>query len=119
MYRITEKTLMLGFAGNAKIFLCSESVDLRKGFEGLSCLVETHFQESLISGAYFIFLNKARNRMKILYWDIDGLAIWIKRLEKGRFIKGTQHQALIERREFLMLLEGVTPKRLHNRFRVC
>jgi transposase len=110
---------MLGFAGNSKIFLCKEAVDLRKGFEGLSGLVETYFQESLTTGAYFIFLNKARNRMKILYWDVDGLAIWFKRLEKGRFVKGTQHHDLIERRELLMLLEGVTPKRLHRRFRLC
>lgn len=109
---------MLALAGNAKIFLCNESVDLRKGFEGLSGLVEMHFQEELTSGAYFIFLNKQRDRIKVLYWDIDGLAIWYKRLEKGRFARNAQQQPLMERREFLMLLEGVTPKRLQKRFRV-
>ena len=109
---------MLALAGGAKIFLCHEPVDLRKGFEGLSSLVQSHFAEQLTSGAYFIFLNKARDRMKVLYWDVDGLAIWYKRLEKGRFAKNTQQHPLMERREFLMLLEGVTPKRLHNRFRL-
>jgi transposase len=110
---------MLAITGSAKIFLCKEVVDLRKGFEGLSALVETHFQESITSGAYFIFLNRARNRMKILYWDIDGLAIWFKRLEKGRFTKRIQQRADIDRREFLMLLEGVTPKCLQKRFKIC
>jgi transposase len=109
---------MLAFSGNSRIFLCKDAVDLRKGFEGLSYVVETYFQEQITSGAYFVFLNKARNRMKILYWDVDGLAIWLKRLEKGRFVKGSQHEALLDRREFLMLLEGVTPKRLQKRFRV-
>ena len=109
---------MLALAGSVKIFLCHEPVDLRNGFEGLSGLVQTYFAEKLTGGAYFIFLNKARDRMKVLYWDVDGLAIWYKRLEKGKFVKGTQPHPLMERREFLMLLEGVIPKPLQNRFRV-
>jgi transposase len=54
--------------------------------------------------------------MKVLYWDTDGLAIWFKRLEKGSFSKKEKDQDQITRREFLMLLEGVTPKRLQPRF---
>lgn len=107
---------MLAFASNAKIFLCNEAVDLRKGFEGLSVLVEMLFQAPLTSGAYFIFLNRSRDRMKVLYWDIDGLAIWYKRLGRGRFAKRREQAPLMERREFLMMLEGVVPKCMHKRF---
>jgi transposase len=113
-----EETLMLALSGQARIFLCNKSIDLRKGFEGLSAIVITLFEESLTSGAYFVFLNKTRDRMKVLYWDIDGLAIWYKRLEKGRFKRSNGNESLMERREFLMLLEGITPKRLQKRFRI-
>ena len=69
----------------SKILVYRDPIDMRKGFEGLSALVEIGFTEDLTSGAYFVFLNRQKNRMKILYWDSDGLAIWYKRLEKGKF----------------------------------
>jgi len=108
---------MLAFSGNAKIFLCKEPIDLRKGFEGLGMIVESLFGETVTGGAYFAFLNRQKDRMKVLYWDGDGLAIWYKRLEKGRF-KNQMVGPLMERREFLMMLEGVTPKRFQKRFRI-
>lgn len=63
---------MLALAGNARIFLCREAIDMRKGFEGLSGLVESLFSGELTSGAYFVFLNWNRNRMKVMCWDVDG-----------------------------------------------
>jgi len=109
---------MLIVSGTARIFLYQGMVDMRKGFEGLSGLVENLFSESLTSGTYFVFLNYKRDRMKVLYWDVDGLAIWYKRLEKGSFPKRQSAHAVIERKEFLMLLEGVTPKRIQKRFKI-
>lgn len=109
---------MLSFSGGARFFLYQSPTDLRKGFEGLSTAVESAFQGELTSGAYFIFFNKPRNRIKVLYWDMDGLAIWYKRLEKGTFSKRYMKEGKIERREFLMLLEGVTPKRFQKRFKI-
>jgi transposase len=109
---------MLAIAGTAKILLCQIPMDLRKGFEGLSSLVESVFTEGLTSGAYFVFLNRQRNRMKVLYWDNDGLAIWSKRLEKGSFPERKDKKLILERREFFMLLEGVTPKHMQKRFKV-
>lgn len=110
-----QESRMLAISGGAKIFLCHGSTDLRKGFEGLSALVESGMEQSLTNNAYFIFVNKTRDRMKILYLDIDGLAIWYKRLEKGRFPK--RNQKLLDRREFFMLLEGIEPKRLSRRYK--
>lgn len=109
---------MLVFSGTARIFLCKDPVDLRKGFEGLSGLIEILFEETLTSGAYFVFVNRQRNMMKVLYWDGDGLAIWQKRLEKGLFKRQAQIGQIMERRQFLMMLEGVEPKRLQKRFKI-
>jgi len=107
---------MLTLQGNPRLFLCQYPVSMRKSFEGLSAQVELLFPGELLTGAFFIFLNRKQDQMKVLYWDTDGLAIWFKRLEKGSFSKKEKDQDQITRREFLMLLEGVTPKRLQPRF---
>lgn len=109
---------MLTFSGNVRIFLCQIATDLRKGFDGLSAIVENAYEENLTSGAYFVFFNKPRDRIKILYYDLDGLAIWYKRLEKGTFSKSNLKSGRIERRQFLMLLEGIVPKRLQKRHKI-
>lgn len=106
---------MLAVTGNARFFVYHKPTDLRKGFEGLGAMVEQIFSESLTSGAYFLFTNRRRDRIKILYWDNDGLAIWYKRLEKGSFFTKELGPS-IDRRAFLMLLEGVTPKKMQKRF---
>ena len=107
---------MLAINGSARIFLCQEKVDLRKGYHGLSMIVTEQFEEDLVSNSYFAFLNRLRDRIKILYFDGDGLAIWQKRLEKGSFPKQKVKEPLMTRREFLMMLEGVVPRRVYKRF---
>lgn len=72
-------------SSNAKILLYRQSIDFRKSYDSLIMIVEHLLHEDSTSGKYFIFLNHARNRIKILYWDNDGFAIWMKRLEKGTF----------------------------------
>lgn len=109
---------MIAISGNARVFLHQGYIDLRKGHEGLSHIVKAAFDMSPTSGAYFVFINRPRNRMKILYWDSDGLAIWFKRLEKGTFAKRHFDHQELERREFLMLLEGVVPRRYQKRFKL-
>lgn len=106
---------MFGVSGDAKIFVCLEAVDFRKGFEGLSLMTESLFPKKLLTGAYFVFLNKNRKSIKVLYWDSDGLALWSKRLEKGSFSQ-KELSKQIDRRSFLMLLEGITPKKIARRF---
>jgi transposase len=107
---------MLTIPGNARLFLCQHPVNMRKSFEGLSAIVEQLFPEELLSGALFIFLNRRKDHMKVLFWDKDGLVIWFKRLEKGSFAWKWGSDNVIDRRTFLMLLEGVTPKRLQARY---
>ena len=68
-----------------RVFLCTRPTDLRKGFDGLSGLVQECFGQDPLTGHLFLFLNRRRDRIKILYFDRDGLAIWYKRLESGSF----------------------------------
>jgi transposase len=104
---------MLTLSANARIFLCKDPICMRKSFEGLSAVVEQFFPGELLSGSFFIFLNRSRTHMKVLFWDRDGFAIWYKRLEKGSFACNAQKNTL-DRREFLMLLEGIEPKKIRS-----
>lgn len=70
-----------------------------------------------MSGAFFIFLNKRKDLMKVLFWDNDGFVIWFKRLEKGSFPWKWGCTDTLDRRAFFMMLEGVIPKRLQNRYK--
>ena len=106
---------MLSISGDARVFMCTEPVDLRKGFEGLSALAEALFPNKLMTGAYFGFLNKSGSSIKVLYWDVDGFAIWMKRLEMGTFQKKSITNTMT-RRDFFLLLEGVIPKKITPRF---
>jgi len=108
---------MFSISGDARIFVCLDSVDFRKGFEGLSWMAESLFPEKLLTGAYFVFLNKSCGSIKVLYWDVDGLAIWSKRLEKGTFSRKSLSREM-SRRSFLMLLEGVVPQKISRRFSI-
>jgi transposase len=68
-----------------RIFLCMRPTDLRKSFDGLTGLVQECFGQDPLTGHLFLFVNRRRDRIKILYFDRDGLAIWYKRLEAGSF----------------------------------
>jgi transposase len=76
---------MISLPHPVRVFLHTPATDLRKGFDALSGLVTTTFGQDPTSGHLFLFVNRRRDRLKILYWDRDGLAIWYKRLETGSF----------------------------------
>lgn len=76
---------MLSFSGSLRIFVALEPCDMRKGFNGLEALVANQLNEQVKDGALFLFSNKSRTRLKVLYWDGSGLWVLSKRLEKGRF----------------------------------
>lgn len=103
---------MLSLPSQARIFLCTTAVDLRKSFDGLSGLVESVFQGNVLDGHLFLFVNKQRDRIKALWWDRDGLVIWYKRLEAGRFEvpspQAKQTHVVLDATELAMLLGGVS-----------
>lgn len=109
---------MLTIPGNARLFLYQQPLNMRKSFEGLSAAIEQLFPGELLSGALFIFLNRRKDHMKVLFWDNDGFVIYFKRLEKGTFNWKWGNSDILDRRAFLMLLEGITPKHLQNRFSI-
>ena len=67
------------------VYLCRDSVDFRKGINGLAVLVEDVLGENPFNTQLFVFCNRRRNRIKILYWERSGFCLWQKRLEKARF----------------------------------
>ena len=76
---------MLSILAETRIFLATSFTDMRKGFDGLQGLVTGVLQQDPLSGHLFLFINRRRDKLKILYWDGDGLAIWYRRLEQGTF----------------------------------
>jgi transposase len=76
---------VLSLALPGKVFLCLTPADMRKSFDGLSELVRTGLGGDPLSGHLFVFRNRRGDRLKLLYWDADGLAVWAKRLERGTF----------------------------------
>jgi transposase len=113
---------MIGFPSSVRVFLHAPSTDLRKGFDALCGLVTTAFGQDPTSGHLFLFVNRRRDRMKILYWDRDGLAIWYKRLETpGTFqIPATTTQAAsieMTATQLALILSGIDLKSARQRKR--
>ena len=98
-------------ASAAKIYLCLDPTDMRKSFDTLAALVREHLQGDPLSGTWFVFRGKQGNRLKILYWDRDGYAVWQKRLEQGTFefpkVIGDAAGVSISATELSLILGGV------------
>ncbi len=112
---------MLSLPLPVRIFLCAEPADMRRGFDGLSHQVRTFMNGDPLSGHLFVFRNKRGDRVKLLYWDGDGLAIWYKRLELGsyRFPAAPAGAGSVEVRaaDLAMLLDGVDPSTVDRQAR--
>ena len=76
---------MIHFPASVRVYLCLSPCDMRRSFDGLHALVRDHLQLDPFAGYLYLFANKRRDRLKILYWDRDGFAIWAKRLEAGTY----------------------------------
>lgn len=110
---------MLTFPYSLKIFCCTQAVDMRKSFDGLLGIVEDVFDQDILDGHLFVFVNRRRDRIKMLYFDRDGLAIWYKRLEQGTFkIPGDgQKKVELTPSQLAMLLGGIELKNAKQRKR--
>jgi len=114
---------MLHFDESVRIWLCTEPTDMRKSFNGLSALVKHKMKADPMSGQLFVFINRRKTQMKILYFDDSGYAIWCKRLEQGQFVS---HQTgaikkAISFAQLQCLLEGIELKntRRYKRYSIA
>ena len=103
---------MLSFTGSLKVFLCLEAVDLRSGFERLHAAVSERLKADVRGGALFVFTNRRRTRIKVLYFDGTGLWMLTKRLERGTFFwpraaEQGQQKLNLTPEAFALLTDGV------------
>jgi transposase len=104
---------MIGLLPGTKVWLACGVTDMRKGFDGLAALVQPALHEDPFSGQLFVFRGRRGDRVKILWWDGDGLCLFAKRLERGRFVwprtaEGAVH---LTQAQLSMLLEGIDWRR--------
>jgi transposase len=103
---------VLSFTGALKVWVALEPCDMRKGFNGLEGLVAERLKEDVRSGALFVFTNKKRTRLKVLYWDRSGLWLMTKRLEQGTFswpksVESCGGKLLLAPEALAMLTDGI------------
>ena len=111
---------MLSLRGGVRIFISTRPIDMRKGFDGLSAIVEHQWNASPLSGDLFVFSNRRQTLLKILYWDTDGYAIWYKRLEIGTFRippVNTEGRVELTAAKLAMILEGIDVQNTRERKR--
>jgi transposase len=102
---------MISLPPSVKIFVCLSPVDMRRSFDGLSAMARHVLEQDPMSGHLFVFLSKRADRVKILWWDRDGWALWCKRLERGTFRAPTGSGASVQvgAADLALLLEGIDP----------
>ena len=108
---------MLSLTPPTQVFLVSGATDMRKSFNGLMAIVEQDLKRDVFSGHLFVFSNRQRNRLKILFWDRSGLWVYAKRLERGTFAWPRGSEATIEMTatELTLLLGGIDLKETRRR----
>ena len=103
---------MIAIPSGADIYLCTAATDMRKSFDGLSGIVRAEFGREPADGSLFLFINRRRDRLKILHWEEGGFVLWYKRLESGTIEairhNGGQPVVTIDATELPMLISGIS-----------
>jgi transposase len=104
---------MIALPSHTKIWIAAGVTDLRRGFTGLSALVQTKLEQNPLSGQVFIFRGRRGDLVKLIWFDGDGLCLFAKRLERGCFVwpQATEGSVSLTRAQLSMLLEGIDWRR--------
>ena len=107
---------MLTLPGGVRLLLCREPADMRWSFDRLAALAREWTGSDPLGGSLFIFRSKRGDRLKILYWDRDGYALWYKRLEEGvfRLPVGEGRSTVVTPSQVAMILGGLEEKNMHQ-----
>jgi transposase len=108
---------VLSVPAKVRIFLCRSAIDMRKGFDGLHGVVLEVLRQDPLSGDLFVFLNKRRDRVKLLIWEGDGMLIVYKRLERGTFAPpaGNGDSVTLSSAQLSLLLGGIDLAQMRQR----
>jgi len=103
---------MIHLPASVRVYLCLTPCDMRKSFDSLQALVREYLELDAFAGHLFVFTSRRKDRVKILYWDRDGFAVWSKRLEEGTYAVplgdgGGERRREITARELGALLSGI------------
>lgn len=104
---------MIALTSQIRVFLYRRPTDMRKSFHGLVALTESELKQDPLSGSLFVFLNRRRDRVKILYWGQSGFCIWYQQLEKGTYqipnptARDKQDTLEVTRSQLSLILEGI------------
>ena len=102
---------MIHLPASVRVYLCTSPCDMRRSFDGLHSMVTGAMQLDAFGGHLFVFANRRKDRVKILYWDRDGFAVWAKRLEEGTYAmpfgKDNESRREITAQELGALLSGI------------
>ena len=111
--------MMLSLAPRLRFLLCTAATDMRKGFDGLAGIVRNHLAADPLSGDVFVFVNRSRTQVRLLFFDGDGFVMIAKRLERGTFAVATAETASVELRrdELVLMLEGIDRVETRRRLR--
>ena len=110
---------MLRWPSPVRVFVCLHPVDMRRSFDGLAAEAEHVMRQDPLSGHLFVFRGRRGDRVKVLYWDRDGYALWYKRLEAGavKFPEGGTASVEVSAAELACILEGLDLTRAIRRKR--
>jgi len=110
---------MIGPPAGTRVWLAAGVTDMRRGFDGLAAIVQDTLHEDPFSGHVFVFRGRRGDRIKVLWWSGDGMCLFAKRLEEGRFVWPTAESGAVHLSpaQLSMLLEGIDwrrPQRTHR-----